>query len=310
MELSIIIVNYNTKDLLVDCIESIVTHTRGLKYEVMVVDNGSSDGSIEEIKKLKGKSQNYNSKVKIITNAENKGFGSANNVGLSRAEGEYLLFLNSDTLIHDNVLLEMVQWIKQSKKVGVVSCALKNQDGTLQGSGGYFPNLSKVFAWMFFWEDIPFLDKLIKPFHPVHGQSFFYNGTKQFEKKREQDWVTGAFMLIPKKVLDQVGAFDEDYFMYTEEVDLCYRIKKAGYTIWYMPDWAITHFGSASSTKEFPLIQEYKSMKLFYQKNMPVWQMPILRFYLKCGALMRIPLLGLLKGKEVAKIYAKAFAIV
>jgi len=302
MDLSIIIVNYNTKELLINCVESIVKHTKGLKYEIVVVDNNSDD-------KVKSSWFDSTEHITIILNKENKGFGAANNIGLEKAQGAYILLLNSDTLIHDNVLSEMVSWIKKNKNVGVVSCALKNSDGTMQGSGGYFPTLSKVFAWMFFLEDIPFLDQLIKPFHPTHGQSFFYNGTKQFEKKREQDWVTGAFMLIPKKVLEEVGVFDTDYFMYTEEVDLCFRIKKAGYAIWYLPAWSITHFGGASSTNEFPLLQEYKSMKLFYQKHMPTWQMPVLRLFLKLGALIRIPLFGILKGKEVAKIYAKAFTI-
>lgn len=309
MDLSIIIVNYNTKKLLIDCVTSIIKHTKGLKYEIVIVDNNSSDGSVEEIQSSKFKVQKYSSKLKIVLNKENKGFGAANNIGLKEAKGNYILFLNSDTLIHNNVLTEMVQWIKANKNVGVVSCALMNADGTMQGSGGYFPTLSKVFAWMFFLEDIPLLDRLIKPFHPVHGQSIFYNGTKQFKQKRDQDWVTGAFMLVPKKVLEQVGAFDTDYFMYTEEVDLCYRIKREGYRIWYLPQWSVTHLGSMSSTKEFPLIQEYKSMKLFYQKHMPVWQMPLLRLFLKAGALIRIPLFGILKGKEVSKIYAKAFAI-
>jgi GT2 family glycosyltransferase len=302
MDLSIIIVNYNTKELLIDCVESIDANTKGLNYEIVIVDNASD----EKVSKSWFGPKLH---IKIVTHTENKGFGIANNAGLEKAEGNYILFLNSDTLIHDNVLPEMVSWIKQHKRVGVVSCALKNSDGTLQGSGGYFPTLSKVFAWMLFLEDIPFLDTFIKPFHPVHGQSFFYSGMKQFEKKREQDWVTGAFMLIPRVVLDKVGAFDPDYFMYTEEVDLCYRIKMAGYSIYYVPDWSITHLGSASSTREFPLLQEYKSVKLFYKKHMPVWQMPILRFFLKSGALIRIPLFAILKGKEVSKIYAKAFAI-
>jgi GT2 family glycosyltransferase len=305
MDLSIIIVNYNTKDLLINCVESIVKHTKDLKYEIVIVDNNSKD----IVKRSWFKDLNSKLNLKIVLNKENKGFGTANNSGLNKSEGEYILFLNSDTLIHDNVFFEMVQWIKANKNVGVVSCALKNADGSLEGSGGYFPTLSKVFAWMFFLEDIPFLDTLIKPFHPVHGQSFIYSGTKQFEKKRKQDWVTGAFMLIPEKVLNKVGAFDEDYFMYTEEVDLCFRIKKAGYLIWYLPEWWITHLGSASSTKEFPLLQEYKSMKLFYKKHMPEWQMPVLRTFLKLGALLRIPIFGLLKGKEVSKIYAKAFTI-
>ncbi len=309
MELSIIITSYNTKQLLLDCIDSIVKYTKNLKYEIIIIDNNSNDGSVDAIQRSKIKSQNYNLKVKIIQNKENKGFTKANNQGLAKASGNYILFLNSDTLLHNNVLSEMVAWMKKHSEVGVASCSLRNADGSIQGTGGYFPTLTKVFAWMFFLEDIPFLDTLIKPFHPVHGQSFFYNGTSQFLKKREQDWVTGAFLLIPAKVLKEVGAFDEDYFMYTEEVDLCFRIKRAGYKVWYLPEWSITHLGGASSTKEFSLLTEFKSMKIFYKKNMPQWQFPILRLFLKGGSLLRIPLFGILKGKEVAQTYAKAFAL-
>jgi GT2 family glycosyltransferase len=305
MELSIIIVSYNTKLLLLDCVASIVKYTKNLAYEIVVVDNGSTDGSVEALKANYAKSK----WLRIIQNKENKGFGAANNQGIDATSGTYVLLLNSDTLVGDNCLTEMVEWLEKHPKVGVASCALKNVDGTMQGTGGYFPTLAKVFTWMFFVEDIPFLDRLIRPFHPVHGQSFFYRGTSQYTKPREQDWVTGAFMLIPKKVLGTIGTFDEDYFMYTEEVDLCYRIKSAGLSVWYLPKWSITHLGSASSTREFPLLQEYKSIKLFYQKHMPTWHYPILRVFLKCGALLRIVLFGLLKGRQTAQIYAKAFTI-
>jgi GT2 family glycosyltransferase len=299
LDLSIIIVSYNTKKLTLACIDSIRKHTKGVTYEIVVVDNNSTDGSLEELEKL--------TYVRLIRNKENKGFGAANNIGLKVATAKYLLLLNSDTIILDNVLGEMVSWMLQHPKVGVASTALKNEDGTMQGTGGYFPTLGKVFAWMCFLEDIPLLDQLIKPFHPVHGQSPFYTGARQFMNAKQQDWVTGAFMLIPKKVIDEVGMFDEDYFMYTEEVDLCFRIKKKGWEVWYLPQFSIIHLGGSSSTKEFPLLQEYKSMKLFYQKNMSKWQFPVLRFLLKVGALLRILLLGILKGKDMARIYWKAF---
>jgi GT2 family glycosyltransferase len=115
--------------------------------------------------------------------------------------------------------------------------------------------------------------------------------------------------MIRKKVIGEVGYFDKDYHAYVEEVDYCYRIKKHGWKIHYNPTWSITHYGGASSDSEFPILYEFKGMKIFYRKNMPAWQYPILRLFLKGGALLRIFVLGLIKGRGVAKTYVKAFQI-
>ncbi len=113
-----------------------------------------------------------------------------------------------------------------------------------------------------------------------------------------------------KELLDKVGGWDESFFMYVEEVDLCFRIKKLGYQTWYLPDWSITHYGGASSkTTEFSLISEYEGIKKFYVKHYAAWQYPVLRILLKIGAVGRIILFGILEGVSTAKIYAKAFKI-
>jgi GT2 family glycosyltransferase len=203
----------------------------------------------------------------------------------------------------------MLGYMEKNPKAGIVSCALKGKDGKFQATGGYFPSLLRVASWMFFLDDIPILDKLIKPFHPMHEKSFFYKGEGFFKKESPRDWVTGAFFLMRRKVLDEVGVLDEDYFMYTEEVDLCFRAKKAGWEVWYLPRWSIVHLGGASSVSEFPIVSEYKGVKTFYKKHMPPWQTPILRILLKKGALLRMILFGLLKGGQWAKIYAKAFRL-
>ncbi|OGM31252.1 hypothetical protein A2630_04485 [Candidatus Woesebacteria bacterium RIFCSPHIGHO2_01_FULL_44_10] len=292
VDLSIIIINYNTPGLAQACLESIIKQTKNLDYEMIVVDNGST-------KKIKS------SKAKIIESKVNLGFAGANNCGIREARGKYLLFLNSDTLIHDNLLKEMVNWMEVHPKVGVASCALKNPDGTQQGTGGYFPTLLRVFSWMTI-QDIPGVDIIIKPFHPMKSKSFA-KGTGLYKKARELDWVMGAFALVRRQALEQVGGFDEEYHMYTEEVDLFYRIKQKGWQIWYLPAWNITHIGAASSTAEFPILQEYKGIKRFYKKFYPKWQYPILRLLLRIGALGRIVLFGILEGRRSAKIYVKAF---
>lgn len=300
MELSIIVVSFNTRDILVSCIKSIKKYTRGIDYEVVVVDNGSADGSAAAAEELG---------AKVIENKKNLGFAAANNQGFKKSSGEFVLFLNSDTELKDNVLGEMVEWMRGRSKVGVATCGLNNKDGSMQATGGYFPTLARVFSWMVI-QDFPFVDSIIKPFHPFHSKSFFAKGVNFYKSPRQLDWVTGAFLLTRKKVLKNVGDWDESYFMYVEEVDLCYRIRKLGYQVWYLPNWKIVHLGGASSkTSELPLTSEYKGIKRFYKKFYPSWQYPIVRFLLKVGALGRIILFGILEGAGSAKIYAKAFKI-
>jgi len=298
MDLSIIIVSYNTKNLLVSCVKSIQEYTKGIKFEIIVVDNDSKDGSAEAAKNLG---------VTVLKNNENLGFAAANNQGVKISNGKYLLFLNSDTEIHDNVLGEIVPWMNLNPKAGIATCALKNKDGSLQATGGYFPTLSRVFSWMTI-QDLPFVDNIIKPFHPYHSKSLFFKGDSFYKAKKELDWVTGAFLLTRCDILEKAGSWDESFFMYVEEVDLCYRVKKLGYEVWYMPEWGITHLGGASSkNEEFSLVSEYQGLKKFYKKHFPAWQYPILRILLKIGALGRVILFGILEGSKSVKIYAKVF---
>jgi GT2 family glycosyltransferase len=303
IDVSIIIVSFNTKKLTRETIESVVRNTKGINYEFLVIDNDSKDGSVEILRELTQKLS-----MTLIENHDNVGFGYANNQGMKKAKGRYLLLLNSDTKVESNVLGEMVGWMDKNPKVGISSCALRNADRTLQGTGGYFPSLFKVFAWMFFLEDIPFLSKIIKPYHPMHPNSPFYKGEELFKKEDERDWLTGAYFLIRREAFKEVGFFDKDYFMYVEEVDYCFRAKEKGWQIRYLPQWDIIHYGGASGTGEFATLSEYKGIKIFYSKHYPSWQKPILILMLKLGALLRMILFGLTKGPGVAKIYAKAFA--
>lgn len=310
MDLSIVIVNYKTPNLTIDCISSIRRHTKGVTYEILVVDNGSGDDSIDKIRKyISGLSY---SKCKLLISKTNLGFAAGNNLAIKKSQGKYILLLNSDTLLTSNVAGEMINWLTENPHIGIASCSLKNSDGSEQGTGGGFPYPFQVFAWMFFLEDLPFLDKFIKPFHLSHNESPFYKGEKNYSISREFDWLTGAFFMVNRKVVTNIGLLDEEYFMYTEEVDFCYRAKKIGWKVFYNPKWSIVHFGGASSTSnksfnEYPIISEFKGVKLFYKKHMPKVYYPFLRILLKLGSLMRIFIFGLLKGKAYAKVYAKSF---
>lgn len=299
-DLSVIVLSYNTKDLTIGCVNSVVRYTRGISYEIIVVDNGSTDGSVEKISKLKLR---YKDLVAVFSK-KNLGFTGGNNLGIKRAGGRYILLLNSDTYLSENTLGKMINFMDENPAVGIATCSLRNPDGTIQKTGGFFPTLPRVFTWMSFLDDVPGLSSFLKLVHP-HPESGFFN------RDHEQDWITGAFFMIRKEVVDQVGLLDEDYFMYMEDVDYCYRARKKGWKVFYTTKAKITHIGGASGGSENTIISELKNLKLFYKKHYLSWQGAVLSVFIKMGALLRIILFGILLGRrDRLKIYAKAFATV
>lgn len=262
IDLSIIIVSYNAKDYLLNCLKSL-----DLKYEIIIIDNASTDCSVEEIKKKYPQ-------VKIIKNNNNIGFAAANNQGIKQANGRYILLLNPDTKILDNTLSKMISWMDSHPLAAVSTCRLLNEDNSIQPTGGYFPTLPRLFAWQLFLDDII-------PINSYHPKPSFY------QKERELDWVTGAFFLFRKEIVDKAGLFDEKFFLYAEELEYCYRIKKTGFKVFFTPITSIIHFGFKSSSKEKALIAEYESLKYFYQKHYPPYKVMLARLILKFGALIR-----------------------
>ncbi len=314
LDLSIITPTYNTEAIIKNCIDSILKNTTNLKYEIILIDNGSTDGTLKTIRKI----QKNTKKVRLVTNKKNLGFGRANNIGALKAKGEYLLFLNSDTVVVDNALTESVNILKNHKEIGVFSCRLLNPDLTTQESGGHFPSLLNLFAWQFFIDDLPLLDKLIPSIHP-HKEGFHFwdklinresvnkNSTFQDEKP---DWVTGAFMMVPKKVFKEVGGFDKNIFMYTEEMELNYRISKLGYKTVSTNNPAIIHLGKASGGSELAITSEVKNMIYFWQKHKPGWQLPFVKFAFFVGSLLRLILFGIIKQDEKSRnTYHKALKL-
>lgn len=300
IELSIVIVSFNTKKYLRLCLDSVFLNLKGLSSEVIVVDNGSSDGSVSFLEKLA-----KIGKIRFIKNSENKGFAAGNNAAISKARGQYILLLNSDTLIQDDIFTPLIPYLAKHSEAGIVSIKLLNKDGSIQGNGGYFPTLIRVFSWMII-QDLPFVDFFIKPFHPLKAKNFWTN-RRFYDKERDLDWVTGAFFLVRREVFDEVGLMDEEYFMYTEETDFCYRAKKKGWKVRYIPNLSIIHYGGISGSKEFSVLSEYKGVKRFYKKHYPSWNYPFLILFLKLGALMRMFIMGILEGREAFITYGKAF---
>ena len=215
--LSIIILSYNTKDLILHCIESIVKqYEKELKnktLEIVVVDNASSDASASQISNLKSQISN----LQIILNKDNVGFGKGCNIGAKEASGKYILFLNSDTQVKDRGFLKMIEFLEQNNKIGILGGKLLNSDGSLQASGGNFYNLWNLFLVL------------------IGGERFGL--TRKSPKKIEKvDWVSGACMMIKKELFERLSGFDEHFFMYIEDMEFCYRVKRLGYTIYYFPN--------------------------------------------------------------------------
>lgn len=295
MDLSVIIVNWNTKKLLADCLASIYKYNKDLNFEVIVVDNGSKDGSQAMMKKKFPQ-------VNLILNKDNLGFAKANNQGIKAAKGEYLLLLNSDTYLIENSLQKLVKKAKSIENLGALGPLLVNADKSIQQSVGFLPHLPQVFYWMSFLDDLP-LGKFLKPYHVDHDS--FY------KSQQEVDWLTGAAILIPSVVIKKVGPLDESIFMYGEDVELCARIKKSKYEIIYSPITKIVHIGRGSSGKisKNAFIGEFRGVIHFYKKYKNPQLLQILHIFLKIGALARIIIFSLLGRFQLASAYVEAFKV-
>lgn len=292
IDVSIIIVSFNTKEFLESCLRSLKKHTTGIDYEVIVVDNNSTDGSVEKIK-------DTNQNSKIIQNKKNLGFAKANNQGIKKSQGRYVLLLNQDTQFVENSLNKMGTWMDTHQEIGIVSCRLVNADKSTQATGGSFPTFGRVFLWASFLDDLPFVRSIFGSYHPHAG--------RYFDKEHQQDWVTGAFMLIRRQVINKIGYLDEDFFMYGEDVEYCLRAKKAGLQVWYTPITQIIHLGSKISERS--IVGEFTALPKIYQKHFSAWQYPLLLFFLKVGAFLRIIFFGIRAKKEEVKVYVQALAV-
>jgi GT2 family glycosyltransferase/lipopolysaccharide/colanic/teichoic acid biosynthesis glycosyltransferase len=257
-EISVIIVNYNVKELLENCINSIFAASKNIETEIIVVDNNSYDGSAEYLKSKFCSKPN----VKIIESKINLGFAKANNLGATQAAGKYLLILNPDTILQEDTLEKTLSFYKSDPKTGAVTCKLVLPNGKLDlACRRSFPSPSVAIY------RIIGLSKLF-PGNKLFGR---YNLTYLNENETyEVDAVCGAFMMIEKATYDKVGGFDEDYFMYGEDLDLCYKIKQAGYKIFYYSGTSIIHFkGESTKKSSISYVNNfYGAMRIFVEKNL------------------------------------------
>jgi GT2 family glycosyltransferase len=255
LDLSIIIVNYNVKEFLQNLIHSIEKAAVNLTKEIIIIDNASDDGSVEFIKdKLP--------QVKLIANKTNLGFGKANNIGLKQATGKYLLLINPDTIVAEDTFEKMISFFESDKAVGLAGCKILNPDGTFQlACRRSFPG-----PWTSFTK-VTGLSTLF-PRSKIFAR---YNLTYLDENQTyEVDAISGSFMMMRKEVYEKVGGFDEQFFMYGEDLDLCYRIQKAGYKVFYVHSTQIIHYkGESTKRSSFDETRVfYNAMHLFVKKHL------------------------------------------
>jgi len=254
MDLSIIIVNYNTKELLHNTIQSVIDTVKLPKYQIIIVDNASSDGSIEMVKKQ------YH-QVNLIENKDNLGFPKANNIGIKQALGRYILLLNSDTKVLDDCIQKCLDYMDINNEVGALGCKLILASGKLDHAckrGFPTPEAS-----------LYYILKLHKLF-PVSKRFGQYTlNYLPIDEINEVDALTGAFMMVRKEVINKVGLLDETFFMYGEDLDWCFRIKNAGYKVIYYPEAVTVHYkGGSSKRKRYKTIYEFhRAMYVFYNKH-------------------------------------------
>ncbi|MFQ5559377.1 MAG: glycosyltransferase family 2 protein [Nitrospinota bacterium] len=260
--LSIIIVTYNTRSVTVACIDSVLKYSRGLdgSLQIVVIDNGSSDGTRDAVLKK-------NPKIDYIYNTENSGFSKAVNQGINASRGEILAFLNSDTLLQSGIFPDIIRFFRNNPATGIMGGKIVFPDGSIQLSAWKFPNLSRELVQRVF---------IYRVAYRVQRFRKYKSG---FQNPVATDWVTGAFFVCRKKVFDDIGLFDENFFMYYEDTDLCKRAKNKGWEIVFNPNISLVHYDALSRKKEPGRIylEARKSQIYYYEKHLGAFQANVLK---------------------------------
>ena len=235
LDLTVTIVNFNAGKLILECLESLYKNTKGLSFEVIVSDNGSTDGSLEKLEKKFPQ-------VKVVRNNANLGFGGGMNQGIKRNQGRYFLALNPDTQLFPGTLKKMVEFMDKNPKVGLLGPQIYTFKNELQESAYQFPTVRQAFK----------------------GSYFLYPGF-DYSRAGQTDWLEGSCLMIRKEAL---RPFDDNYLLYFEETDLCYQLKKEGWQVTYFPGARILHHVGEGGSKNIDKEKtRYRSLKYFFNKN-------------------------------------------
>lgn len=254
MDVSIIVVNYNTKKLTLECIQSIYQSELSCQYEIILVDNNSTDRTVDAV-------ATEFPDVKVVANKENVGFSKANNQAINWSKGRYILLLNSDTIVNSGTIDIISRFMDENMEAGATGCKVLLPDGRLdQACHRGFPTPAASFYYL------TGLDKKY-PNNPRYNG--YHLSHLNLDEIHEIDCLVGAFMMVRREAIEQVGLLDETYFMYGEDIDWCYRIKQAGWQIYYNPMTEIIHYKGASSRKKpMKIVYEFhRAMYLFHRKH-------------------------------------------
>jgi len=271
-DISVIIVNYNDRIHLKGCLSSLKETVGEIPSEIVIIDNQSTDGTPEWIRA-------HAPGVRLIVNTENVGFARANNQGISESRGKYILFLNTDTVLEPQAVALLLEELRSNKNVGAVGPALLHEEKEYQVSFGKSVN--------FFREVVQKL--VLNPFYRFR--------LKRGPNKRRVGWLSAACLITRRDILDEVGYFDENFFLFFEDIDLCRRIRERGYELLYLPQARVYHLGGAS-TEGLKLFSRYhyrKSQIYFYEKHNSKASLALLRFYLRSDFCLLLAW-GYLKG--------------
>ena len=293
--LSIVIVSYNTKQITIDCLTSIYKETDVINtpFEVVLLDNASTDGSVQAIKDF----SKTHSNIVLIENKENTGFGKGNNEAVKHANGEYILLLNTDTIILENAIGKLLSFYRENEaKIHFLGAKLLNKDLSAQPSAAPFYTLPVAFTALFLRGD-------------------YWGATRSSPTEiKKVGWVSGACILTKKKYYMSLHGFDEGIFMYMEEVDLLFRAKKQGYSTYFYPNAVFIHLGSASSASKVkrtaPILQVYRGFLYFYQKHYGPLELILLKIMLKLKAVIGIVIGRILKNNYLIETYEEANKLV
>lgn len=255
VRLSIVIVNWNTRDLLQQCLASVLRETEQIKCEVFLVDNASKDGSAQMVTEVFPE-------VELTVNEENLGFAKAANQALRITQGRFVMLLNPDTQIMHGSLQRMIDFLEDCPEASIIGCQILNPDGTIQPSFGRFPDLRSQFLYQ------SYLFKLIPAGLPVGSTPHRWQ-TKEYTTTHEVDWATGACLMFRHELLSKVGLLDESIFMYAEDADWCFRAAREGYKAYYAPEGQIVHHfgGGAKQNYAAWILNSTKGLWHFFRKH-------------------------------------------
>jgi GT2 family glycosyltransferase len=301
-DVSVIIVNWNTRDILRDCLRSVFDQTCELAFEVVVIDNASSDGSAAMVK-------SEFPQVILIENQDNRGFAAANNQGIALAKGRYVLLLNPDTIVLDQAVQKTIKYADQHPDIGVVGCQVHVDAETIQRTCMMFPSVLNLVIQK---------SGLARFFPRSRLWAREQMGWWDRKSERDVDVVSGMYMLVRRAAIDQVGLMDEDYFIYAEETDWCYRFKKAGWRCVFAPVARIIHRdGGGKSTAQISVkmfVQQQKSILIFHKKNLGIGSWFAAKMIYLGSMLFRMSVFGPMSilgmGRNSSKKAAQSWAAV